>query len=467
MVLPKTTPSTARIMTLLFIGVLMGALDISIVGPAIPAIEETIKMNQRDVSWIFSVYILFNLIGITPISRLSDIHGRRGMYLLSVTVFALGSLIVSVSSGITVLLIGRAIQGIGSSGIFPVAVAVIGDIYPPEKRGRALGLIGAVFGLAFMMGPLIAGSLLMFFPWHVLFLINIPVAAFLIIGGYRLLPSVKLSTSGVVDWKGALFLGLFLACFTLGINLMDTGKWMESLMSTRVMSLFAMAAVFLFILILLEKRHVHPIINLRYFKNRQIRIVGLISMGLGMFQAMTVFLPKMAVRLLDVSVSRASFMLIPIVAASALASPLAGRLIDKAGSRVVIFSGLLISFIGLFLFSLTSRSFSVFYLCGALIGLGFSFRASLNYIILNEAGPGDRASAQGLLIIFISIGQLTGAALVGAVTSSAGLPEKGYHQSFTYLAGIAAILTILSIFLKNRTSEKDFISARVPKPVEP
>ncbi len=154
-----------KILTLLFAGVLMGALDISIVGPAIPSIEQTIQVDHRSLSWIFSIYVLFNLVGVSFLSKLSDLHGRRSIYILSVSVFALGSAVVAFSGNISTLLIGRAIQGFGSSGIFPVASAVIGDIFPPEKRGKTLGMIGAVFGMAFLIGPVIAGVMLKFFTW--------------------------------------------------------------------------------------------------------------------------------------------------------------------------------------------------------------------------------------------------------------------------------------------------------------
>jgi len=151
------------IISLLFTGVLMGALDISIVGPAIPSIESFLRLGPRFSGWIFSIYVLFNLIGISLFARLSDIYGRRNIYISALAVFAVGSLVVSLSQSFNTLLIGRAIQGFGASGIFPVASALVGDIFPPEKRGRILGLIGAVFGLAFLMGPFIAGILLRYF----------------------------------------------------------------------------------------------------------------------------------------------------------------------------------------------------------------------------------------------------------------------------------------------------------------
>lgn len=147
-------------MPLLLIGVLMAALDISIVGPAIPSIEKTLWVDEQLLSWIFSIYVLANLTGIPLMSKLSDVYGRRNIYILSVLLFGLGSIIVAISDTFWTLMVGRLIQGFGASGILPVASAVVGDIYPIEKRGRMLGLIGATFGIAFMLGPVIAGIFL-------------------------------------------------------------------------------------------------------------------------------------------------------------------------------------------------------------------------------------------------------------------------------------------------------------------
>ena len=122
-----------KILALLFVGVLMGALDISIVGPAIPSIEKTIDVAAKDIGWIFSIYVLFNLVGISLFAKLSDLYGRRSIYMLSLALFAIGSLVVALADDFQILLIGRSIQGFGSSGIFPVASAVIGDIFPPGK----------------------------------------------------------------------------------------------------------------------------------------------------------------------------------------------------------------------------------------------------------------------------------------------------------------------------------------------
>jgi len=257
-----------KILAILFTGVLMGALDISIVGPAIPSIESALKVESRSLGWIFSIYVLFNLVGISLFARLSDIFGRRNIYTLSLLIFGLGSLVVSLSGDFTMLLAGRAIQGFGASGIFPVTSAVIGDIYPPKKRGRVLGIVGAVFGIAFIIGPIIAGILLSYFKWNALFLINLPVVLVLVIASHRYLPSVKVKSSGLFDWKGILSLGFMLAAFTYGINNLEASGFMDSLLSMSVLPFLVISIVLVVMSFIIEKNASNPIIKLVYLRNR-------------------------------------------------------------------------------------------------------------------------------------------------------------------------------------------------------
>ena len=441
------------ILVLLFIGVLMGALDISIVGPAIPSIEKTMQVNERDLSWIFSIYVLFNLIGIPLMAKLSDIHGRKVIYILAVAIFGLGSLLVSISHDITVLLAGRAIQGIGSAGIFPVATAVIGDVFPVEKRGRALGLIGAVFGIAFILGPFIAGTMLLYFNWNALFLINIPVAVLLIIMAARLLPGKPGGEKPAIDWTGIILLAIVLSSLTLGMNNINVANFTDSLASWSVLPFVMLVLLLTPILVMYEKLQKESVLNVKLFKSTQVRIIGFIAFGLGLFQSTIVFLPKLAVDLFGIKPSEASFMLLPLVAATALASPITGRLLDKIGSRWIIITGLLISTGALFLLSLLSQNLTLFYISEALLGLGLAMRASLNYVMLNEVTPQERATTQGMLIIFISIGQLFGAAMIGAIASSSPGTVSGYGFAFLMMGALAGLLVVISIFLKSRKRE--------------
>jgi len=447
------TKKNTKILILLFVGVLMGALDISIVGPAIPSIEKNLHVGMRDLSWIFSIYILFNLVGISLMAKMSDVYGRRLIYIIAVAIFGLGSLVVSVSHDTTMLLAGRAIQGFGSSGIFPVASATIGDIFPVEKRGRALGLIGAVFGIAFILGPFIAGIMLLYFEWNSLFLINLPIAVLLMIFASRLLPSVRLEKKTSIDFTGIIMMALILTSFTLALNNLDTHNLSESLSSWTVLPFVLLTFLLTPILIMYEQQQKEPVLNVRLFKSRQVRIVGFIAFGLGLFQSSIVFLPKLAVDLFGVEPSKASFMLLPVVIATAIGSPVGGRLVDKIGSKIIIITGLIIASVALFILSLLTRNIALYYTAEAFLGFGLAMRASLNYIMLNEVPAIERASTQGVLIIFISIGQLTGAALIGAISAATPGKSAGFGFAFLVMTALSVTLVILAFFLKSRKQE--------------
>jgi multidrug resistance protein len=446
-----------RTLLVLFTGVLMGALDISIVGPAIPAISKALQVDEKALAWIFSIYVLFNLSGVSLMAKLSDRYGRRKLYILSVLIFAAGSVIVGMSDNYSMLLIGRAVQGFGSSGIFPVASAVVGDVFPPEKRGRALGLIGSVFGIAFIIGPFIAGLLLRYFTWHYLFFLNIPISLLVIYGSYRQLNDETAPTTAPFDWKGVVFLSGLLTFFALALYSIDPVAIRQTLFQSAFLPFLAGSVIFTVLFVYAEKRAKEPVVQLSFFSNRQLLVVGLIAVGSGVFEASFVFMPKIAVLAFNVSTSAASFMMGPTVLASAIGAPLWGRLLDKTGSKAVIFISLVLSVIGVLLISRETQVRYMFYTGTALFGLGLSalVGSSLRYIVLNEVAASERAVSQGMITIFTSTGQITGSVIIGIIAVTAG-GLQGYQNAFLFLAALTSLLVLLSLLLKGRKKELAF-----------
>lgn len=447
--------SNKGIIALLFVGVLMGALDISIVGPALPNIESTLQITSRFSGWIFSIYVLFNLIGISLFARLSDVFGRRKIYVIALSIFALGSLIVSLSENFTMLLIGRAIQGFGASGIFPVASALVGDLFPPEKRGRILGLIGAVFGIAFLIGPFIAGVLLHYLSWNFLFIINLPISAVLIYFSLKLLPSKPSVIIKKIDWGGIITLGIALAGFTYGINSFDVSNLDFNSFQFILILPFLISIIAIIVLFVIEHKTESPIIKFSFFRNSQIVIVGIISMFTGILQATFVYIPKFVILSMSVSVSTASFMLTPFVLATAIGSPVFGRMIDKYGVKKIVLIGLALCSVGFYILSISDGQPTFYYLSGALIGLGLSVLAgsSLRYIMLNNTEAEDRAISQGMLTIFISVGQLIGTAIIGL--SLASLPNNNaFFVLFCGVSLLAILMFVTALGLKKNSLPK-------------
>ncbi len=444
-------PKQSRaLLPLLFTGVLMGALDLAIIGPALPAIQADFGMTTRELSVLFNAYVLCQMIGTPVLGKFSDRLGPRLAYVVSIGLFAAGSLLLVIAREPAVLFFGRAIQGFGAGGIFPIASAVIGNTLPPKERGPALGILGTVFGLAFLVGP-VMGGLLLPFGWHWLFLVNVPIAVVLIAGAVRLLPSISAATRKPLDIAGIVVLSLLLTCFVTGIGSIDSSALTDSLVSWRVAPALVLVAILLPVFWQIEKRASDPIIRPGLLKSRPIVTAALIGAGIGAVQSAGSFYPALAVAAIGVSQSTASWMLVPGVLGATVASPIAGRLINVIGTRRLVSMSLAMVVISVLTFGLADLTFTTFIVASVIgsIGLGGVLGAPLRLLILDNSLPGERGSAQGLLSNFTSIGRLFGAALVGSVAASAGGGATGYQAAFLGMAVVATIMVALGLSLKS------------------
>jgi EmrB/QacA subfamily drug resistance transporter len=431
-----------KLLTVLFLGVLMGALDIAIIGPVLPALRETFAVNGRTISWVFNIYILANLISTPLMSKLSDLYGRRWIYIMDLFLFAMGSLVIITTNSFELFLLGRAIQGFGAGGIFPVASAVIGDKVPKEKQGTALGLIGAVFGLAFILGPVIGGIFLQWH-WKWIFAINLPIALLIMILAYKVLPSQRNTDKIKFDWQGMLLMISSLGTFTYGITQIDSTHFFDSLIQPAVWGYFLVSFIALIGFYLRQTKITYPILNTKLLSSRQLRLVYLLALGAGVGEVGAMFIPALAKISYNLSNHDASFMLMPMVIALFIGAPLAGKAIDKTGPKTVIITGTFILAIGQFMIAYFPADKLYFYTGEVLLGLGLSalLGAPLRYIMNHETSDDDRASGQSVLSIFTSVGQMTSAALVGALIASLGGELLGYKNAFIGL-GIIAVLTM-------------------------
>lgn len=445
--------SSNIVLTVLFLGVLMAALDVAIVGPALPALREHFGVDDRAGAWIFTLYVFMNLLGAPVLAKFSDRIGRRTVYLLSLLLFAAGSAAAAVAPNFGVLLLGRALQGFGAGGIFPVASAVVGDTFPEERRGFALGMIGAVFGLAFIIGP-IAGALLLQISWHWIFLINLPLVVLVLLLSWLGLPDTRAAERRPFDTLGLLLLTLLLGAVTISTSALDATQLWVSLSSPQVWPFLLLALVAAPLFWWAEHRAADPLLRPRLLGTRQLNLAHAITAGAGLGEGVIVFLPSLAVAAFGVAESTASYMTLPVVLAMAIGSPLAGRLLDKVGARAVIVAGTMLLAAGMLLLGLLGATLWPYYAASILIGFGLAslLGAPIRYIMLAEAPPEDRAAAQGAVTIFTGVGQLLSGALVGAVAASAGGGAAGYQLAYTVCAAIAGVLLLLALGLRGRAA---------------
>ena len=436
-----------RVLAVLFFGVLIAALDIAIVGPALPALQDAFDVDRRTIAWVFNVFVLANLVSIPLMSRLADLFGRRTLFTADVLLFGAGALLVGASTSFPMLLVGRAVQGIAAAGIFPAASAVVGDTFPPEKHGRALGVLGAVYGVAFVIGPIFAGIVLSITTWSWLFWLTAPLAVGVAGMGWRVLPATQADGEERLDVAGMVTIGGLLA---YGVNQIDTQAVWNSLLTVEAGLMLVVAAALVPVFIRVERRAADPLLRLDLFTSRQVQIASALAVGAGLTEAAFIFFPDLAVAAFDVSKSTASFMLLPLVIAVAIASPVAGRLLDRVGVRRIVLAGTMLLAVGFAVMGGLPVDRVTFY--GGSIAIGFGLAcllgSSLSYILLQESSAAERTVAQGVIALFLGVGQLLGGALIGAVAESGPSGVAGYAQAFLLIAAVAVALLGLATQLR-------------------
>lgn len=451
---PILNPQKSRtLLPLLFTGVLMGALDLAIVGPALPAIQADFGMTSRQLAVLFNAYVLCQMIGTPMLAKFADRVGPRLAYLVSIGFFAGGSLLLVIAPDPWVLYLGRSLQGFGGGGIFPIAAAVIGNTLPPRERGPALGILGTVFGLAFLVGP-IMGGLLLPYGWQWLFLVNLPIAAVLMAGAYRVLPAAAGSARKPLDIGGIATLSVALAALVLFVSSLDTRELLHSLLSGRS----ALAAGVLVVLVpvfwRIENRAADPIVRPGLLRSRPVATASLIGTCIGAVQSGGAFYPALAIAAIGVTPSTASWMLLPGVLGAIIASAVAGRLINRISTRTIVTVSVLMVVCSLLIFGLAHISVASFILASVLgsTGLGGVQGAPLRMVIIDNSLPNERGTAQGLLSNFTSMGRLVGAALVGSIAASAGSGVVGYQAAFLGMTVVAGIMLALGLTLSARSA---------------
>jgi MFS family permease len=451
--LPTTEDAARRrILTVLFVGVFMAALDAAVVAPAIPALRAAFQVDNRQIGLITIVFSLCSMSSTALMANLSDRFGRRAIYLLDIAAFAVGSLLVARSTSFGMLLVGRAVQGMGAGGITPTASAVVGDTFPPAERGKILGLIGATFGMAFLVGPVVASLLLVVASWQWIFLINLPIAAVVFVMSARALPSrVEHVEHPPFDYAGITTLALMLTTLTLGINrALDTALGL-----TLWPSLLATCAVSLPVLLLIERRAAQPIVPLTLFVTRQLRTTWALCVGAGFGMGSVIFITSIAVAAFNTPSKKAGLLLLPLVLCSAAASAGFGRIQHRLGARAVMLWGFGTLGIGSGLIGFFAAHFWVYMLATLFVGTGVGIvvGGTLRTVVLNEVTVRERSAAQALVNIGIAIGNLMVVAVLSFLADRAGGGLDGLSIAYRAATGVMLLMMVISLRLQPSTAD--------------
>ena len=451
----KTLDTKTRnlILVLFLIGVFMGSLDTGIIGPVLPSIEQSFHLTSRESSWIFTLFVITFMIGSPVMAKFSDFYGRKKIFILDVLLFGIGSCLIAFSFSIESIFLGRIIQGFGCGGIFPVAGAFIGDAFPLNERGRALGILGSVFGISAIGGPLV-GAVLIPYGWNWCFTINIPISIFLIIFAWHILPDSEYERRLKIDYLGIVVLSLLAVFLAYGLNQIDSSNFINSLLSINVLPFLLLFIILIPVFLKIERRAEESIVPIHMLKNREITIACIETLCYGIIYSSVIFVPSLVILSMGLNDQLASLMLIPILGANALAAPILGRILDSTGSRKLMAIGTLILTAGLIAIAVYPNNLIFFIIAGCLIGVGMVtiIGAPLRYIVLSEAKPYERGAGQAIVNMLSSAGQLIGGALIGGVIASfSGI--LGYKISLILAAAVSFIAFLFTLTLKGRDEQ--------------
>lgn len=433
-------PSKKRLIVIAIVyllGLFIGALDTGIVTPARTIVQNGFGVDDAFGVWMITIYTLAYAVSIPIMGKLADMFGRKGIYLTSIVLFGVGSLLCGLSeytNNFYVLLIARAIQAFGGGGIMPVATAELGTTFPPEKRGMALGLVGGVYGIANIFGAS-AGSLIIDIfgqeNWAFIFYVNVPVCIAIVIAGLIALPKSKERSSAPIDILGILVLSCMTLSLLIGLKNIDFFDLQNSIANSDVYPYLIAALVLVFLFVFVESKAKDPVMNLSYFKNPRILITMVLSILTGVIMMGMIFIPQFSENAMRMPSGSGGYFVIILGLFAGLGAPMSGKLIDRFGVKLVLGIGFIASIAGCsYLAFVATSDPTLFNVVVSLvligIGVGFVMGTPLNYMMLENTDESESNSALATLSLVRSIGTAVAPALMVGflVHAAATLPDQ-------------------------------------------
>ncbi len=312
----------------LMVTLLLAALDQTIVATSLPAIVGELG-GIAQYPWVFTAYLLATTVTVPLYGKLGDVHGRRPLFLIAITIFLLGSALCGAAQSMTQLVIFRAVQGLGAGGLFPLALAVIGNIVPPRDRGRYQGLIGAVFAAASIIGPAVGGFIVDNTSWRWVFYVNLPVGGLAMLVISLTMPRRRERLQHSIDWLGAALLAAGTSAFLLGLV---WGGRQYGWGSEHVLGALAASVLLLAVFGFWERRVEEPILPFDVLRNR-IVLSSILCMGLiGMVMFGTIsYVPLFVQGVIGSSATSSGVVLTPLMLGAVTTSIISGQWVSRTG----------------------------------------------------------------------------------------------------------------------------------------
>ena len=428
----------------LFLTMFFAALDQTVVGTVMPNIIGNLG-GLSIMTWVTTAYMLSSATIVPIAGKFADLFGRRIVYLSGIFIFLLGSALAGTSHNMTELIVYRGLQGLGGGTMMPLAMVVIGDIFPPEQRGKWQGVIGAVFGLASIVGPTLGGWIVDSTSWRFVFYVNLPVGILAALAiNVGLSGEQPLKKDVKIDYCGAAALIISVVSFLLGLNL---GGMLYPWSSWQIIGLFCITLIFFQLFILAEKKAAAPILNLDLFHSRIFTVTSALGflLGMGLFGAM-MFLPLFLQGVIGISATNSGNTLIPMMMAMVLTSAIGGHIMIRFRFRTLFVAGMAIMAVGFYLLSTmavnATQSVAICYCL--FLGCGTGLIMPMTTVALQSAFPYEqRGVVTSSTQFFRSIGGSLGMTILGCIFNyqSAELLNAGFFPEGKGIATGSAVLS--------------------------
>ena len=405
-----------EILGAILLALFLFALDQTVVGTALPVIVTDLHGNSL-YTWSVTIYLLTATISGPIYGKLSDLFGRRPIVIFAVSLFLISSALAGLSQEMWQFILFRGLQGLGGGAVFPIALAVVADLYTPAERGKYLGFFGAIFGLSSLVGPWIGGVLTDTVGWHWIFFVNVPIGLVSLIILWRLLPAIRRPEAARhIDYVGAAVFALAIAPFLIGLTNKQTGQWSDPAVGGLILVGLLFGALFVWI----ESRVPEPIVPLSLFRLRTftISVAAMFLAAFGFFTAV-IFLPRWFQTVAGASATESGYNILPLLAGLIFSAIASGQIVARTGRyKLLLFGSLTPLGISLFLLTnlRTDTDRPILWLWMALAGLGIgpSF-AVFTLIVQNAVSPDRIGVATSSLTFFQQIGGTVGLTLAGTI----------------------------------------------------
>ncbi|GGW82164.1 MDR family MFS transporter [Streptomyces lomondensis] len=400
----------------LLLGMLLAALDQTIVSTALPTIVSDLG-GMDHLSWVVTAYLLAATAATPLWGKLGDQYGRKRLFQTAIVIFLIGSALCGAAQDMTQLIAFRAVQGLGGGGLLVLSMAIVGDLVSPRERGRYQGLFGAVFGATSVLGPLLGGLLTQHVSWRWVFYVNLPVGivALAVIATALRIP--RTARRHVIDYLGTFLIASVATCLVLVASLGGT-TWGWG--SPQIIGLAVLGVVLAVVFVAVERRAAEPVLPLKLFRVRTFTLAAVISfvVGFAMFGALT-YLPTFLQIVQGVSPTMSGVHMLPMVLGLLLASTASGQIVSRTGRwKVFPIAGTGVTTLGLLLLHQLDEHSSTAELSGFffVFGLGLGLVMQVLVLIVQNAVPyEDLGVATSGATFFRSIGASFGVAVFGTV----------------------------------------------------